>query len=77
MTKETARNLWPGIYEATREEARNAAVCMKSSMFVLYDPMDSNRPIHWASPVCFNELFRRSAQVIEVVGPYARRGVLE
>ena len=73
MTKEIARELWPEVYEAVREEARAAAVCMKAAMFVVWDPTDGNQQVHWASPVCFNELFSRAAQVIEVVGPYARR----
>ena len=75
MTKEIARELWPDVYEAVREEARTAAVCVKAAMFVVWDPTDGNQPVHWASPVCFNEIFPRAAQVIEVVGPYARRGL--
>ena len=73
MTKEIAKELWPEVYEAVREEARSAAVCMKAAMFVVWDPTDSNQKVHWASPVCFNELFPKAAEVIEVVGPYTRR----
>ena len=73
MTKETARELWPEIYAEVREEARTAAIGMKSPMYVVWDPTDGNQPVHWASPVCFNEIFPRAAQVLEVVGPYARR----
>ncbi len=68
MTKEIARELWPEVYEAVREEARTAAVGMRAAMFVVWDPTDSNQPVHWASPVRFNEIFPRVAQVIEVVG---------
>lgn len=75
MTKETAMKLWPEVYGAVREEARAVAVCMRAPIYVVWDPTDSNQQIHWASPVCFDELFVRSAQVIEVVGPYARRGL--
>ena len=73
MTKEIARERWPEVYGATVEEAKEAARGAKAVMFVVYDPTDANRPIHWASPVCFNEIFPRSAQVVEVIGPYGRK----
>ena len=75
MTKEIARELWPEVYEAVRGEAKAAAVRVKAAMFVVWDPTDSNQPVHWASPVCFKEIFPRAAQVIEVVGPYGRGGL--
>lgn len=75
MTKQTARELWPETYQATREEARTAAVTARAPMFVVWDPTDGNRPIHWTSPACFRVYFPRTAKVLEVVGPYARRGL--
>ena len=38
MTKEIARELWPEVYGAVREEARTAAVCMKAAMFMVVGP---------------------------------------
>ena len=77
MTKEIARELWPEIYAEVREEARTAAIGMKTAMYMVWDPTDSNQPVHWASPVCFEELFSNSAQVIEAVGPYTRKEVVQ